>query len=99
MSRYVAIISRSSLAVKAKPGLGKATVSVAVKAPGVATSRVHGKASIYAKGKRIKTVTVKNGKATLTISKQKRGKRTYTVRYSGNRIISSSTTSLKIAIR
>ncbi|MFH7323349.1 hypothetical protein [Aeromicrobium sp. JJY06] len=91
--------SRSRFAVKAKPGKRKATVTIAIKAPGVATSRIHGKASIYAKGKRIKTVNVRNGKATFTIAKQKKGKRTYTVRYSGNRIITSSAKSLKIAIR
>ncbi|MFO6452808.1 MULTISPECIES: hypothetical protein [unclassified Aeromicrobium] len=99
ISDYVRVTSRSSIAAKAKPAKRRATVTITIKAPGVATSRVHGKASIYAKGKRITTVTVKNGKATFKISKQKRGKRTYTVRYSGNRIISSSTTSLKIAIR
>ncbi|SKB08270.1 hypothetical protein [Aeromicrobium choanae] len=95
----VTVKSRSRFAVKAKAGQRKATVTIAIKAPGVATSRIHGKASIYAKGKRIKTVNVKNGKATIKIAKQKKGKRTYTVRYSGNRIITSSTKSLKIAIR
>ncbi|NYI39044.1 hypothetical protein [Aeromicrobium tamlense] len=98
-STYVMVKTSSKLAVKAKPGKRKATVTIAIKAPGVATSRIHGKASIYAKGKRIKTVNVRNGKATFTIAKQKKGKRTYTVRYSGNRIITSSAKSLKIAIR
>ncbi|WP_313601442.1 hypothetical protein [Aeromicrobium phoceense] len=96
---YVTVKSRSRFAVKAKAGKAKATVTIAIKAPGVATSRIHGKASIYAKGKRIKTVNVRNGKATIKIAKQKKGKRTYTVRYSGNRVITSSTKSLKIAIR
>lgn len=95
----VTIKSRSRFAYRTKPGKRKATVTIAIKAPGVATSRIHGKASIYAKGKRIKTVNVRNGKATIKIAKQKKGKRTYTVRYSGNRIITPSTKSFKMAIR
>ncbi|MBA4607011.1 hypothetical protein H1W00_00790 [Aeromicrobium sp. Marseille-Q0843] len=98
-SQFVTVKSRSKFAVKAKAGKRKATVTIAIKAPGVTKSRIHGKASIYAKGKRIKTVNVKNGKATIKIAKQKKGKRTYTVRYSGNRVITSSSKSLKIAIR
>ncbi|SKB08273.1 hypothetical protein [Aeromicrobium choanae] len=98
-SSHLAVKSRSRVAAKAKPGQRKATVTIAIKAPGVATSRIHGKASIYAKGQRIKTVSVKNGKATVAVTKQRKGKRTYTVRYSGNRVVSSSSTSLKIAIR
>ncbi|MBA4607009.1 hypothetical protein H1W00_00780 [Aeromicrobium sp. Marseille-Q0843] len=96
---YLIVRARSALAVKAKAGKRTATVTIAVKAPGAAKSRMNGKASIYAKGKRIKTVNVKNGKATIKIAKQKKGKRTYTVRYSGNWMITSSSKSLKIAIR
>ncbi|MET0467422.1 MAG: hypothetical protein ABWZ87_01645 [Aeromicrobium sp.] len=97
-SKEVVVKSRSRFAVRARAGKRTATVTIAIKAPGVAKSRIHGKASIYAKGKRIKTVDVRNGKATIKIAKQKLGKRTYTVRYSGNRVITSSSKSLKIAI-
>ncbi|GAA2087302.1 hypothetical protein IDH50_16110 [Aeromicrobium tamlense] len=93
------IRARSAFAYRVKPGKGKATVTIAIKAPGVGQARIHGKASIYAKGKRIKTVNVRNGKATIKVARQKKGKRTYTVRYSGNRVIVSSQKSFKIAIR
>ncbi|MFO6452807.1 MULTISPECIES: hypothetical protein [unclassified Aeromicrobium] len=96
---YVIVRARSALAVKAKAGRRTATVTLAVKAPGASKAQMQGKASIYAKGKRIKTVNVRNGKATIKIAKQKKGKRTYTVRYSGTWRILPSTKSLKIAIR
>lgn len=44
-------------------------------------------------------MNVRNGKATITITCQARGKRTYTIRYSGNRLVTSPTSSLRIAIR
>ncbi|MFH7323352.1 hypothetical protein [Aeromicrobium sp. JJY06] len=96
---YLIVRARSALAVKAKAGKRTATVTLAVKAPGASKAQMQGKASIYAKGKRIKTVNVRNGKATIKIAKQKKGKRTYTVRYSGTWRILPSTKSLKIAIR
>ncbi|WP_146826183.1 hypothetical protein [Aeromicrobium flavum] len=98
-SAYVFAKSRSSLSVKAKPGKRKATFTVRVKAPDIDTARIYGKASVYAKGKRIKTVTVRGGKATIKIAKQKKGKRTYTIRWSGNKSITSATKSLKVRIR
>ncbi|WP_269305400.1 hypothetical protein [Aeromicrobium sp. HA] len=98
-SAYVLAKSRSTLAVKAKPGHRKATFTVRVKAPGLSSARIYGKASVYAKGKRIKTVTVRNGKATIKIARQKKGKRTYTVRWSGNESITPAAKSLKVTIR
>jgi len=98
-SRHYLIKSAARLAVTAKPGKGRATVKLRITAPVVSKAQLHGKASIYAKGKRIKTVNVRNGKATITITRQARGKRTYTIRYSGNRLVTSPTTSLRMAIR
>ncbi|GAA2087294.1 hypothetical protein IDH50_16105 [Aeromicrobium tamlense] len=98
-SRYYLVKSAARLAVTTKPGKGRATVRLRITAPAVSKTQLHGKASIYAKGKRIKTVKVRNGKATIRITRQARGKRTYTIRYSGNRLVTSPTTSLRIAIR
>lgn len=98
-SRYYLIKSAARLAITAKPSKGRATVRLRISAPVVSQAQLHGKASIYAKGKRIKTVNVRNGKATITITRQARGKRTYTIRYSGNRLVTSPTSSLRIAIR
>ncbi|MFH7323353.1 hypothetical protein [Aeromicrobium sp. JJY06] len=95
----VRIKSTSRIGLRAKAGKGTATVAVTVKALAISQSRVHGKASIYAKGKRIKTVNVRGGKATIKIAKQKKGKRTYTVRFSGSWITTPSERSMKIAIR
>ncbi|MBA4607008.1 hypothetical protein H1W00_00775 [Aeromicrobium sp. Marseille-Q0843] len=89
----------SRIGLRAKAGKRTATVSVTVKALAVPQSKINGKASIYAKGKRIKTVNVRGGKATIKIAKQKKGKRTYTVRFSGNWLTTPSERSMKIAIR
>ncbi|MFO6452809.1 MULTISPECIES: hypothetical protein [unclassified Aeromicrobium] len=99
LSTQTRIKSPSRVGLKAKAGKGKATVSVSVTSPEHRSTSLNGKASIYAKGKRIKTVTVRRGQATITIGKQKKGKRTYTVRYSGSWITTPSQRSIRIAIR
>ncbi|WP_172806325.1 hypothetical protein [Aeromicrobium choanae] len=98
LSTSTTIKAPSRLAVKARAGRRTATATLTVAAE-VKRDRLDGKASIYAKGKRIKTVRVKDGRATIKISKQKKGKRTYTVRFSGNAYATSSTKSVRIAIR
>ncbi|GAA2087308.1 hypothetical protein IDH50_16115 [Aeromicrobium tamlense] len=91
--------SQGSLAVKAKAGKRKAAIAIRVDAPGVDRKRVDGKASVYAKGKRLKTVNVRDGRATIKIYRQKKGKRTYTIRWSGSSSVASATKSTRIAIR
>jgi len=98
-STYLRVKSPARMGLKAKAGKRKATVTVRVAAPQMTAVRVYGKVSIYAKGKRIKTVTMRRGQATIKIAKQKKGKRTYTVRWSGNESITPVAKSMKIAIR
>jgi len=87
------------LKVSAKAGKRKATVTLRVSARGVPAAQVNGRAAIYLKGKRLRTVTVKNGKAVLKISKQKKGKRAYTVKYLGNAKVKAGSKSVRISIR
>ncbi|GAA3531764.1 hypothetical protein AFL01nite_20610 [Aeromicrobium flavum] len=89
----------ATLKVKAKAGRKKATVAVTIRAAGVRASKIDGKVTIYLKGKKLRTVKVKNGKAKLGITRQKKGKRTYKVRYSGNSLVKPGAKSLKIRIR
>ncbi|WP_286931279.1 MULTISPECIES: hypothetical protein [Aeromicrobium] len=98
-SSYLRVKSPARMGLKAKAGKRTATVTVRVAAPEMSAVRVYGKVSIYAKGKRIKTITMRRGKATIKIAKQKKGKRTYTVRWSGNESITPVAKSIKIKIR
>jgi len=98
-SSYLRVKSPARMGLKAKAGKRTATVTVRVAAPEMSAARVYGKVSIYAKGKRIKTVTMRRGQATIKIAKQKKGKRTYTVRWSGNESITPVAKSIKIKIR
>ncbi|WP_269305411.1 hypothetical protein [Aeromicrobium sp. HA] len=99
LSTQERIKSPSRVGLKAKAGKRKATVAVTITSPEHRSTSLNGRVSIYAKGKRIKTVTVRRGQATIAIAKQKKGKRTYTVRYSGSWITTPSQRSIRIAIR
>lgn len=69
------------IAATAKPGKKKATLRIKVASTGGTPT---GTITIYLRYKKIKTVKLKNGKATVTIKKLK-GKRRYTVNYNGSR--------------
>lgn len=87
----------ASISISAKGAKKKATLTITVKASGVKPT---GKITIKLGGKTLKTVTLKNGKAKVTLTKQKKGKRVYKVTYSGDsRVNAKTVTSKKVTIK
>jgi hypothetical protein len=87
-------VAKKSATVKvdAKGAKKKATLTITVKASGVTPS---GKVTIKLGGKTLKTLTLKGGKAKVTLTKQKKGSRTYKIAYSGDsKVRAKSTTSV-----
>lgn len=85
-----------SIKVSAKAGKKKATLKVTVKARGVTPT---GKITITLGGKKLKTVTLKRGKASVTLKKLKKGKRVFTIVYSGDsRVLGKTVKSKRIPI-
>ena len=87
----------ASISISAKGAKKKATLTITVKASGVKPT---GKVTIKLGNKKLKTVTLKNGKAKVTLTKQKKGKRAYKVTYSGDsRVNAKTVTSKKVTIK
>jgi hypothetical protein len=87
----------ASVKVSAKGAKKKATLAITVKASGVTPT---GRVTIKLGSKTLKTVTLKGGKAKVTLTKQKKGKRTYKVIYSGDsRVRSKTVNTSKVTIR
>ena len=62
-------------------------------------SAVGGKVVVYAKGKKVKTVSLKKGKVKVVVKKQKKGKIAYTVKYLGNSSLLPSAKIVKVKIK
>jgi 5-hydroxyisourate hydrolase-like protein (transthyretin family) len=87
----------ASVKVRAKGGKKKATLTITVKASNVTPT---GKITIRVGSKKLKTVTLRRGTAKVTLTKQKKGKRAYTIIYSGDsRVRAKTVSSKKIAIK
>jgi hypothetical protein len=87
----------ASVKVSAKGAKKKATLTITVKASGVTPT---GKITIKLGSKTLKTVTLKGGKAKVTLTKQKKGKRTYKVIYSGDsRVRTKTVNTSKVTIK
>jgi hypothetical protein len=86
-----------SIKISGKGAKKKVTLTITVKGSGVTPT---GKITIKLGNKKLKTVTLKNGKATVVLTKQKKGKRAYKVTYAGDvRVNTKSVTSKKIKIK
>lgn len=83
--------------VTAKGAKKKATLTIAVAAAGVTPT---GTVTVRLGSKVLKTVTLRNGRAKVTIKKQKKGKKTFTVVYAGDgQVLGGAGRSRKIVIR
>jgi 5-hydroxyisourate hydrolase-like protein (transthyretin family) len=86
------VLAKASVKVIAKGARKKASLTITVKASGVTPT---GRVTIRLGSRTLKTVTLKGGKATVTLTKQKKGKRTYKIAYSGDsKVRAKSTTSV-----
>ena len=86
-----------TIKVVGKGAKKKATLTITVRAPGVTPT---GRITIKLGNKKLKTVTLKGGKAKVVLTKQKKGKKAYKVSYAGdNRVNARTVTSKKIPIR
>ncbi|MCW2838522.1 MAG: hypothetical protein JWR55_5 [Aeromicrobium sp.] len=80
----------ASVKVSAKNARKKATLTITVRASGVTPT---GKVTIRLGSRTLKTVTLRNGRAKVTLNKQKKGKRTYKINYSGDSRVRAKTVS------
>jgi hypothetical protein len=86
------VLAKASVKVIAKGARKKASLTITVKASGVTPT---GRVTIRLGSRTLKTATLKGGKATVTLTKQKKGKRTYKIAYSGDsKVRAKSTTSV-----
>jgi 5-hydroxyisourate hydrolase-like protein (transthyretin family) len=86
-----------SIKVSAKAGKKKATLTITVKASRVTPT---GKVTIKLGRKTLKTVTLKRGKASVTLNKMKKGKRVFTIVYSGDsRVLGKTVQAKKLSIK
>jgi hypothetical protein len=93
-----AVTKRSAtVKVSAKGARKKATLTITLRASGVTPT---GTVKIKLGSRTLKTVRLKAGKAKVTVKKQKKGKRSYKVVYSGDSTVRGKTvTSKKVRIR
>lgn len=88
--------ANASVKVSAKGAKKKATLTITVKAPGVTPT---GKVTIRLGGRTLKSVTLKNGRAKIALTKQKKGARTYKVVYSGDPKVRAKLATSKVKIK
>lgn len=93
----VAVPKKSaSVQVSARSAKKKATFTVTVKASGVTPT---GKVTVKLGTKSLKTVKLKNGKATIKVTRQKKGSRTYRIVYSGDERVATKSVARKVKIK
>lgn len=87
----------SAMRASAAPGTRKATFTIRVSAAGVAAPS--GTVTVRYAGDQRRTVTVRDGRASLTLTGQATGLRTYRFRFGGTSTVTSATYSKKVTIR
>ncbi|MDF1487181.1 ricin-type beta-trefoil lectin domain protein [Tessaracoccus caeni] len=89
-----------SVKVSAKAGSkGKVTLSIALGLPGTKDASVAGKVKVYDGKKLVKTVTVKKGKASVSLSGLKKGSHTFKVSYGSTKAYEAKSGSVKATIK
>ena len=88
----------SKLALKAKAGKRKATVTIGLKLPGTSTNKTAGSVKIYDGNKLVKTVKVSKGKASVTL-KLKKGKHALKAVYAGSTQYTGSTAVRSVTVK
>lgn len=91
--------AKASMSVKAAAGKAKVKFATVIKAKGVKAKYVTGKVTIKLGNKTLKTIKVKNGKAAVTLKKQKRGTKKYSLIYSGNSKVAAKKLTKKVKIK
>ncbi len=86
----------STVSVSAKGAKKKATFTITVKATGVTPT---GKITIKLGSKTLKSGTLKSGKVTLSVTKQKKGNRKYTIIYGGDAKVLGKTVTKTVKIK
>ncbi len=85
-----------SMSVSGKGAKKKATLTITVKATGVVPT---GRVTIKLGSKTLKTVTLKSGKASVTLTKQKKGNRKYTIIYGGDAKVLAKTVTKTVKVK
>ena len=88
--------SRSTTTVTADPGRGKVVLAVTVSSTRIVPT---GSVVITLGSRTLASPSLSRGKVTLTLREQRRGARTYTIRYVGNSRVAGSSTSQRVTIR
>jgi len=89
--------SRATVKLTAKsPRKKTVRVTVSVRAPYTTPT---GKVQLKRGKKVLKTVTLKKGKATITVRGQAKGRKAYTVVYVGSAKVTSASKSVKVRVR
>jgi len=93
------IKNRTKLGLRAKGAKRKAKLTVVVSADRVPASRITGKVAVFFRNKRLKVVPVRKGRATIVVTKLKRGKRVFEVRYLGTDIMTRDKRKVAVQVR
>ncbi|MDF1488511.1 CHAP domain-containing protein [Tessaracoccus caeni] len=89
-----------SVKVSAKAGSkGKVTLSIVLGLPGTKDASVVGKVRVYDGARLVKTVTVKKGKASVGLSRLKKGSHTFKVSYGSTKAYEGKSGSVKATIK
>ncbi|MET1062039.1 MAG: carboxypeptidase regulatory-like domain-containing protein [Aeromicrobium sp.] len=87
----------ASVTVSGKGGTKKATLTIKVTAKGVTPT---GRVTVKLGSKTLKTVALRSGRATVALTKQKKGKRVYKVIYAGDsKVLAKTVNTQKITIK
>ncbi|GAA3543271.1 hypothetical protein AFL01nite_10860 [Aeromicrobium flavum] len=88
-----------AMKVNARGAKKKATLTVKLSGRGLPASAVNGKVTIFLKGKKVATGKVRKGKVKVVVKKQKKGKRTYVVKYLGNSTVLPLSRTVKATVK
>ncbi len=95
-SKLTYTVVKSVLSAKLRVSSNGRTVKVTTTATGVTPT---GKVTVYRDGRALKTVTLKKGKAKVTVSKTWRGNHTYKVSYKGSSTVAAKSATGRIRVK
>lgn len=95
-----AVVALSTTRVNAKArAKGRVSLTITISSPGYSASALSGTVTVRLGRRQVGLVAVRQGRATVTLKRQRPGLRRYSAQWSGTRVIDPSSGSVKVKVR